>query len=321
MTTAIVFPGQGSQSIGMGQDLAHNFPSARLVFEEVDEALGENLSALIFEGSIEDLTLTRNTQPALMAVSLAVVRALEQELGHPIASLARLAAGHSLGEYSALTALGVFDITTCARLLRLRGEAMQAAVPPGVGAMAVLMGGTLEMVDTLTRAAAQGQVCMLANDNSTDQQVISGHKEAIERALELAPEMGFKRALPLKASAPFHSSLMTPAALAMKEAFEKTTFNPLPLSIVANVTAQPCSDADGFRTLLVTQVAGQVRWRESLHYMANHGISRLLELGAGKVLCGLAKRTTPDLQSQALGTVEDIRGFLLSRSLEDERPE
>jgi [acyl-carrier-protein] S-malonyltransferase len=313
MTIAIVFPGQGSQSIGMGQDLAQNFPCARLVFEEVDEALGEKLSALMFEGTLEDLSLTRNTQPALMAVSLAVVRVLEQELGLPLSNLARLAAGHSLGEYSALTALGVFDVTTCTRLLRLRGEAMQSAVPLGVGAMAVLMGGTLEMVNTLTQAAAQDQVCMLANDNATDQQVISGHKEAVERAIALAPEMGFKRALPLRASAPFHSSLMAPAALAMKEAFEKTTFNPLPLSVVANVTAETCSDANGFRTLLVTQVAGQVRWRESLHYMANHGITRLLELGAGKVLCGLAKRTTPDLQSQAIGTVEDIKGFLEAR--------
>ena len=310
MSTALLFPGQGSQSIGMGQDLYLNFPCARLVFEEVDDALGEKLSSLIFEGILENLTLTRNTQPALMAVSLAVVRVLEQELGHPIAKLARFAAGHSLGEYSALTALGVFDIATCARLLRIRGEAMQAAVPPGIGAMAALLGGNIDQAKQLILEAGQGQVCMLANDNSTEQQVISGHKEAIDRALTLAPAHGFKRGLLLPVSAPFHCALMEPAALKMKSAFEKTTFGPLSLPVVTNVTATAQGESAAFRQLLVTQVTGQVRWRESLHYMAHQGITHLLELGAGKVLCGLAKRTTPELQAQALGTVEDLKNFI-----------
>ena len=310
MTTALVFPGQGSQSIGMGKDLSLNFPAARAVFQEVDDALGEHLSTLMFEGDIAQLTLTRNTQPALMAVSLAVIRALEQEMGKPITTCARLAAGHSLGEYSALAALGALDVTTCAKLLRLRGNAMQEAVAPGVGAMAALLGGTLDMAQALTEEAAQGQVCMIANDNSTEQQVISGHREAIERAIEKATAHGFKRALPLPVSAPFHCSLMAPAAEAMEETFKTVEFNPLPIPVVANVTAVACPQVSVFPGLLVNQVTGRVRWRETLHYMVENRVTRLLEMGAGKVLCGLAKRTTPDLQTQAIGTVEDVKSFL-----------
>lgn len=314
MITALMFPGQGSQFVGMGRDLAQNFPVARHIFSEIDDAIDQPLSRMMFEGPLDDLTATRNAQPALMAVSLAVMGILAAEGGLEIADLGQYAAGHSLGEYTALTAAGAFSVARAAKLLRLRGEAMQAAVPQGQGGMAALIGGSLDQAVSLAAVAARGEVCAVANDNSAEQQVISGHKGAIDRAVALASEHGFKRALLLPVSAPFHCALMQPAATVMADALADVMFSPLAVPIIANTSAQLEKDSVAFRKLLVDQVVGRVRWRESLQVMADLGVIRLIEIGAGRVLCGLARRTVPSVETLALGTVEDIVKFLVSLS-------
>jgi [acyl-carrier-protein] S-malonyltransferase len=309
MTRAFVFPGQGSQAVGMGKPLADAFPAARHVFEEVDEALRQNLSALMFEGPEADLTLTANTQPALMAVSMAVVRVLETEFGLELPRIASHVAGHSLGEYSALAASGALDIAQAARLLRLRGDAMQRAVPVGAGAMAALLGLDLAAAQDVARDAAQGDVCDCANDNAPGQVVVSGTKAAVERAVEIAKAKGAKRAVMLQVSAPFHCALMRPAADAMAEALAAATIAPPRVPVVANVTAAPVSDPDAIRDLLVRQVTGLVRWRECVSALKALGVASLVECGAGKVLTGLAKRIEPDLAALALGAPADIEAF------------
>ena len=311
MTLALVFPGQGSQAVGMGRSLNDAYAESRAVFEEVDEALGEKLSALIFEGPEEVLTLTENAQPALMAVSLAAVRALRAE-GFDVAA-ANYVAGHSLGEYSALAAAGAFEIGATARLLRLRGLAMQAAVPPGEGAMAAILGLDAASVADLCVRAAEGEVVSPANDNGGGQIVISGSAAAVARAVALAPELGAKRAIPLTVSAPFHCSLMAPAAEKMAEALRTVSIATPIVPLVANVTAKPTSDPDVIRDQLVRQVTGEVRWRESMEYLAGAGITDLVEIGSGKVLSGLAKRIDKRLSAQAIGTPEAVRAFVEGR--------
>lgn len=313
MTRALTFPGQGSQSVGMGKDLAEVFAAAREVFEEVDEALKSGLSKLMFEGPIETLTLTENAQPALMATSLAVVRVLEREAGFDIARHASFVAGHSLGEYSALAVAGALGLSDAARLLRHRGQAMQRAVPVGRGAMAALIGVELEAARAIADDAARGQVCAAANDNGGGQVVISGDKDAVERAMALALERGAKRALPLPVSAPFHSPLMAPAAREMEDALATVTISPPRIPVIANVTAQPVSDPDTIRRLLVEQVTGLVRWRETVESFKARGVTQAVELGAGKVLSGLAKRIDRDLETASVGTPADIESF--SKSL------
>jgi [acyl-carrier-protein] S-malonyltransferase len=309
MTRAFVFPGQGSQAVGMGKPLADAFPAARHVFEEVDEALRQKLSALMFEGPEGDLTLTANTQPALMAVSMAVVRVLETEFGLALPRIASHVAGHSLGEYSALAAAGALDVAQAARLLRLRGEAMQKAVPVGAGAMAALLGLDLAAAQDVAREAAQGDVCDCANDNAPGQVVVSGTKAAVERAVDIAKTRGAKRAVMLQVSAPFHCALMRPAAEAMAEALAAATIAPPRVPVVANVTAAPVSDPDAIRDLLVRQVTGLVRWRECVSALKALGATSLVECGAGKVLTGLAKRIEPELTALALGAPADIEAF------------
>ena len=309
MTRAFVFPGQGSQAVGMGKPLADAFPAARHVFEEVDEALRQKLSTLMFEGPEADLTLTANTQPALMAVSMAVVRVLETEFGLALPRIASHVAGHSLGEYSALAAAGALDVAQAARLLRLRGEAMQRAVPVGAGAMAALLGLDLAAAQDVAREAAQGDVCDCANDNAPGQVVVSGTKAAVERAVEIAKTKGAKRAVMLQVSAPFHCALMRPAAEAMAEALAAATIAPPRVPVVANVTAAPVSDPDAIRDLLVRQVTGLVRWRECVLALKTLGATSLVECGSGKVLTGLAKRIEPDLTALALGAPADIEAF------------
>jgi [acyl-carrier-protein] S-malonyltransferase len=310
MSEAYVFPGQGSQSVGMGRDLAQAFASAREVFEEVDEALGQHLSRLIFEGPESDLTLTENAQPALMAMSMAVVRVLERDGKVDINERARFVAGHSLGEYSALAAAGAIPLAVTARLLRTRGQAMQRAVPVGEGAMAALVGADLAMADAIAKEAAQGEVCEAANDNAPDQVVISGARAAIERAIAIAKERGVKRALLLPVSAPFHSSLMAPAAKVMEEALAAAAVATPNVGVVANVTAAPVTEPGEIRRLLVAQVTGRVRWRESMLAMKEHGVTHIVELGAGKVLAGLAKRIDRDFTAVSIGTPADIEAFL-----------
>ena len=316
MALAFVFPGQGSQAVGMGRDLAAAFPAAREVFEAVDETLKQHLSKLMFEGPAEELTLTANTQPALMAVSLAVLRVLESEGGFDLKGKVSLLAGHSLGEYAALAAAGTFDIPTAARLLKLRGEAMQKAVPAGVGAMAALLGAEAEQARAICARAAedpatgQREVVEVANDNGGGQVVVSGHKGAVERAMELAKAEGIKRAVPLPVSAPFHCSLMAPAADAMAEALERAAMAAPVVPVVANVTAAKVTDPAAIRDLLVKQVTGTVRWRESVAAMAEMGIDRFVELGAGKVLTGLMKRNAPDAAALACGTPAAIEAVL-----------
>jgi [acyl-carrier-protein] S-malonyltransferase len=310
MTDAFVFPGQGSQAVGMGRELAGAFPCAREVFEEIDEALGQNLSRLIFEGPEADLTLTENAQPALMAVSLAVVRILEREGNLLIADRARFVAGHSLGEYSALAAAGSIPLAVTARLLRTRGQAMQKAVPVGEGAMAALVGADLAMAEAIAKEAAQGEVCEAANDNAPDQVVISGARAAIERAIGIAKERGVKRAILLPVSAPFHSSLMEPAARVMEEALGKAGVMTPNVPLIANVTAAPATEPTEIRRLLVAQVTGRVRWRESVLAMKEAGVTRFVELGAGKVLAGLAKRIDRDLAAVSVGSPADLDAFL-----------
>jgi len=309
MKRAFVFPGQGSQVVGMGKALADAFPQARAVFDEVDAALSQKLSTLMWEGPAEELTLTANAQPALMAASLATLRVLESEAGLDLARDVAFVAGHSLGEYSALAAAGSLSITDTARLLRIRGNAMQEAVPVGEGAMAALLGLEFDAALAVAREAAQGQVCDAANDNGGGQVVVSGHKAAVERAIGIAQEKGAKRAVMLPVSAPFHCGLMAPAAEAMREALSKVTFQAPKVPVVANVEAKPISDPTTLRDALVRQVTGTVRWRESVAAMADAGVDAFFEVGAGKVLTGLAKRIAPNASATAIGTPDDIAAF------------
>lgn len=309
MTTALTFPGQGSQAVGMGKALAEAYPEARAVFDEVDDALGEKLSAVIFEGPIETLTLTANAQPALMAVSLAAMRALEVD-GVTVSGSAAYVAGHSLGEYSALAAAGSLSVAEAARLLRIRGSAMQAAVPVGEGAMAALLGLDFETAVAVASEAAEGDVCQAANDNGPGQVVISGSRAAIERAVEIAKAKGAKRALLLPVSAPFHCALMQPAADAMREALAGVLIAPPVVPLVANVLAAPISDPDEIRARLVEQVTGMVRWRESVGWLEQAGTDLFVEIGAGKVLSGLAKRIAPAARTLSIGTPDDIAAGL-----------
>lgn len=306
MTAAFTFPGQGSQTVGMGKALADAFPAARAVFEEVDAALGEKLSAIIWEGPGETLQLTENAQPALMAVSLATLRVLEAEAGVSVARDAAFVAGHSLGEYSALAAAGSFSISDTARLLRTRGLAMQKAVPVGVGAMAALLGLDYETAVAVAEEAAQGEVCQAANDNGGGQVVVSGDKAAVERATEIAKGKGAKRAMLLPVSAPFHCRLMQPAAEVMAKALAEVTVNRPAVPLVSNVLAAPISDPEEIRKRLVEQVTGTVRWRESVAYMAGQGVTHFLEIGAGKVLSGLVKRIADGAVGVAIGGPNDI---------------
>jgi len=314
MTVAFVFPGQGSQTVGMGKALAANFPAAQKVFSEVDDALGDKLSAIIFEGPADKLTLTENAQPALMAMSLATLRVLEQEAGLDLARDAQFVAGHSLGEYSALTAAGAFTIADTARLLRTRGQAMQKAVPVGVGAMAALLGLEFDAAVAVAAEAAQGQVCQAANDNGGGQVVVSGDKAAVERAVEIAKTKGAKRAMILPVSAPFHCALMRPAADVMAEALAKVSIKPPVVPVVANVLAKPIQDPGEIVKALVAQVTGTVRWRESVAFMAGAGVTRFTEIGAGKVLSGLIKRIAEGATTSAVGTPEDIAVFKAARA-------
>jgi [acyl-carrier-protein] S-malonyltransferase len=301
---AFVFPGQGAQTIGMGRALASAYPAAQAVFDEVDEALGEKLSALIWEGDIDTLTLTQNAQPALMATSLATIRALEVE-GVDITA-ARFVAGHSLGEYAALAAARALTIADTARLLRIRGRAMQDAVPVGVGAMAALLGLDFDQARAVAEDAAQGEICEAANDNDPGQVVVSGHKAAVERALDIAKAKGAKRAILLPVSAPFHCSLMAPAADVMAKALDSVAINPPVVGLVANVLADVVTDPAEIRRLLVAQVTGSVRWRESVAFMAAQGVTDIYEIGAGKALSGMVKRINRDLTASAVGTPEDV---------------
>jgi [acyl-carrier-protein] S-malonyltransferase len=316
MTIAFVFPGQGSQAVGMGAELAKAHASARAVFDEVDAALGQNLgqklSEIMFNGPIETLTLTENAQPALMAVSLAVMRVLEQEKGFQFAGKVRCVAGHSLGEYSALAAAGALSLADAARLLRTRGRAMQTAVPVGQGAMAALLGVGREVAEKLAAEAAQGEVCQLANDNEPTQAVISGTKSAIDRAGQLAKAHGVRRFMPLNVSAPFHCALMQPAADVMAEALAKVEIKPPSVPVIANVVAQAISDPAEIRQRLVEQVTGTVRWRECVLRMAEDGVTHVYEIGSGKVLAGLAKRIAPTLNAVSVGTPQDIEAALSS---------
>ena len=304
MTRAFVFPGQGAQTIGMGKALADAYPEARRIFEEVDEALGEKLSTLIWEGEQETLTLTQNAQPALMATSLAALRALEAE-GISL-SAASYVAGHSLGEYSALAAAGAISVADTARLLRARGKAMQSAVPVGVGAMAALLALDFAAAKEVADAAAQGEVCQAANDNDPAQVVVSGHKAAVERAVELAKAKGAKRAVMLPVSAPFHCALMAPAAEVMAEALAQVDIKAPAVPLIANVRGEAITDPNLIRNLLVEQVTGSVRWRESVEYMAAHGVTEVWEIGAGKVLSGMVRRIAKEIECRAVGTPEDV---------------
>jgi [acyl-carrier-protein] S-malonyltransferase len=301
---AFVFPGQGAQTIGMGKALADAYPAARAVFDEVDEALGQNLSGLIWDGDIADLTLTANAQPALMATSMAAMRALEAE-GVKI-DAAAFVAGHSLGEYSALAASGALGIGDTARLLRTRGSAMQEVVPVGVGAMAAVLGLDFEAVQAVAQEAAQGEVCQAANDNDPAQVVVSGHKAAVERAIEIAKAKGAKRALLLPVSAPFHCSLMAPAAEVMARALENVKINQPAVPLVANVIAHAVTDPAEIRSLLVKQVTGSVRWRESVMYLAAQGVTEVYEIGAGKALSGMIKRIDREIATSAVGTPDNV---------------
>lgn len=311
MSWALTFPGQGSQAVGMGVALKDNFAAARAVFEEVDDALSQNLSGLMADGPEDELTLTENAQPALMAVSMAVTRVLESEGGFALTDKAAYVAGHSLGEYSALAAAGTFSISDTARLLKIRGQAMQAAVPVGEGAMAALLGLSLEQAQAAADAAAAGgAVCSAANDNADGQVVISGTKAAVEKACELAKEAGAKRAMLLQVSAPFHCALMQPAADRMADALGEVTMNNPSVPLIANVTAAPVTEAEEIRRLLVEQVTGMVRWRESVLGMAPLGVTNLAELGAGKVLTGMVRRINKELSAVAVNGPDDIAGFL-----------
>jgi [acyl-carrier-protein] S-malonyltransferase len=309
MAIAFVFPGQGSQAVGMGAELAKAHASARALFEEVDGALGQKLSQIMFDGPLETLTLTENAQPALMAVSLAVMRVLEDK-GFRLADKVSCVAGHSLGEYSALAAAGALTVADAARLLKIRGQAMQAAVPVGQGAMAALLGVGKEAGEKLAAEAAQGEVCQLANDNEPTQAVISGSKSAVDRAAQLAKAHGVRRFIPLNVSAPFHCALMQPAADAMAEALAKVEIKAPAVPLVANVLASPISDPAEIRQRLIQQVTGTVRWRECVARMAADGVTDIYEIGSGKVLAGLAKRIVPTLNAVSVGTPQDVEAVL-----------
>ncbi|RVB75651.1 [acyl-carrier-protein] S-malonyltransferase [Mesorhizobium sp. M7A.F.Ca.CA.004.06.1.1] len=309
MAVAFTFPGQGSQAVGMGKDLADAFPEARRVFQEVDDALGENLSELIWEGPEETLTLTANAQPALMAVSLAAIRALESR-GFSLKGKIAYVAGHSLGEYSAFAAAGFVSVADAARLLRIRGNAMQAAVPAGEGAMAAIIGLEHADVEAACAEAAKGSVCQIANDNGGGQLVISGAKAAVELAAKLCTEKGAKRALMLQVSAPFHSALMAPAANVMREALAGVAKNAPVVPVLSNVTVSPTSDPDEIARRLVEQITGRVRWRETVEWFGANGVTTLYEIGAGKVLSGLARRINRDVATASVGTAADVEAAM-----------
>ena len=310
MARAFIFPGQGSQDVGMGRALAEAFPAARAVFDEVDEALGQKLSAIMWDGPRDMLTLTENAQPALMAVSMAVMRVLESEKGFKLQDKVKFVAGHSLGEYSALAAAGAFSLSDTARLLKLRGQAMQKAVAVGQGAMAALLGVGMDVAVKVAAEAAQGDVCQVANDNEPTQVVLSGHKTAIDRVADIGKAHGVRRAVNLPVSAPFHCALMQPAADAMAEALSKVTVHKPIVPVVANVVATAISDPTEIKKCLVEQVTGTVRWRECVAYMAAHGITNFYEIGSGKVLAGLVKRTATTANATSIGAPADIDAAL-----------
>ncbi|GJL85863.1 MAG: malonyl CoA-acyl carrier protein transacylase [Micavibrio sp.] len=310
MSIAFVFPGQGSQAVDMGKDLFETFAEARAVFEEIDESLSQNLSKIIFEGPEKDLNLTENTQPALMAVSMAVVAVLQKQGGIDIASTCSFVAGHSLGEYTALTAIGALKLSDTARLLKLRGQAMQKAVPIGTGAMAAILGLEMEDVESIAKEAAGDEICECANDNSPGQIVVSGHKSAVERAVALASEKGAKRALILPVSVPSHSSLMQPAAEIMQAALAEADMIAPPIPVVCNVTAQDENDTDRIRRLLVDQMTNRVRWRESVLWMRDQGVTDMVEIGAGKVLSGLARRIDKEITCENVSTPEGVESLI-----------
>lgn len=306
MANAFVFPGQGSQDVGMGRELAAQFPAAREVFDEVDAALGQKLSALMWDGPKDALTLTENAQPALMAVSMAVMRVLERELGFLLQAHVKFVAGHSLGEYSALAAAGAITLSDAARLLKLRGQAMQRAVPVGQGAMVALLGVGMDVALKVAEAASQGEVCQVANDNEPTQVVLSGHKSAIDRVADVGRAFGVRRALPLPVSAPFHCALMQPAAEAMAEALANVDIKPPVVPVIANVLATPISDPAEIRRRLVEQVTGTVRWRESVAFLWAHDTTHVFEIGHGKVLAGLVKRIEKSFEAASIGSPADI---------------
>lgn len=310
MTRAFIFPGQGSQFVGMGKDLAAAFPDAKHTFEEVDDALGQNLTKLMFEGPDDELNLTENTQPALMAMSMAVVRVLTRQGGFNLQDVCGYVAGHSLGEYSALTAAQSLELPDTARLLKLRGQAMQEAVPVGKGAMAAILGLEFDDVKAIAAEAAGEEVCQAANDNSPGQVVVSGHKAAVEAAVALATEKGAKKAVTLPVSAPFHCTLMAPAAQKMAYALADTDIRPPQVPVVANVTAQAVTEPSEIRSLLVDQITGVVRWRESVLWMKEQGVSEMIELGAGKVLSGLVRRIDREIESSSVGTPEQLEELI-----------
>jgi [acyl-carrier-protein] S-malonyltransferase len=312
MALAFLFPGQGSQTVGMGSELAAAYPAARDVFQEVDEALGQNLSGLMFNGPADALTLTENAQPALMAVSIAALRVLEREKGLKLASVAKFVAGHSLGEYTALAAAGALSLADSARLLKLRGKSMQLAVPVGQGAMAALLGVGVEAGRALAAEAADGEVCEVANDNEPTQVVISGAKTAIDRAGTLAKKHGVRRFMPLNVSAPFHCALMRPAAEAMDKALSGVVLRVPSVPLVANVVASALTDTNEIKRRLVEQVTATVRWRECMSYMADQGVRSVWEIGSGKVLAGLAKRIVKDMEAASIGTPTEIEAAVLS---------
>jgi [acyl-carrier-protein] S-malonyltransferase len=310
MTRAFLFPGQGSQAVGMGKALAEAFAAARETFQEVDDALSQKLSRLMWEGPESDLTLTENAQPAIMAASLAVIRVLQKQGGLDLARHARLVAGHSLGEYSALCAAGAFTLPDTARLLKIRGAAMQAAVPVGEGAMIALIGADIETAEAVAQdARAPGGVCVVANDNAPGQVVLSGSKDAMDRVAEIAKAKGVKRAIPLSVSAPFHCPLMQPAADAMQGALAEVVIRPLAVPVLANVTAAPTAEPETVRRLLVEQVTGRVRWRESILALKGQGVETTVEMGGNKILTGMVKRIDKDLQSVTLDTPDEIEAF------------
>ena len=309
MSIAFVFPGQGSQTVGMGKALADAFPVAKQVFEEADAALGDKLSAVMWDGPADTLTLTENAQPALLTMSIAVMRVLQAEAGLDPARDIAFVAGHSLGEYSALTAAGAFTLADAVRLVRLRGRAMQKSVPVGVGAMAALLGLEFEQAAAVAAEAAQGEICQAANDNGGGQVVVSGNKAAVERAVEIAKANGAKRAMMLNVSAPFHSALMQPAADAMAQALAQVLVTAPVVPVVANVAAKPLRDPQQIVQCLVEQVTGTVRWRECVAYMAAQGVQTFYEIGAGKVLTGLVKRIADGATGVAVGTPQDIEAF------------
>lgn len=308
MAIAFTFPGQGSQQVGMGKDLAEAYPAAKAVFDEVDEALGKSLSKIMWEGPSDELTLTENAQPALMAVSMAVMRSLEAEFGFDLAKNVKYVAGHSLGEYSALAAAGSFSLFDTAQLLAIRGKSMQAAVPVNEGAMAALLGLELEDAEKLSKKASEGDVCTAANDNAPGQIVISGKRSAVERAVEMASDFGARRAVLLDVSAPFHCALMQPAADAMRDALSNTEMKDPVVPLVSNVRASAITSADEIREGLIEQVTGRVRWRECVGYMAANGVDTLYEVGSGRILTGLARRIERQLNADSIGSPEDVAG-------------